>query len=49
MVVSLFKNKIGYSFQIMDWQWYPKFEFWLTHPKMSNWCFSPKYTQLGGS
>ena len=27
MVVSLFKNKIGFSFQNMDWQWYPKFEF----------------------
>ena len=44
MVVSLFINKIGYSFQNIDWQWYPKFEFWLTHPKLSNWCFSPKYT-----
>ena len=44
MVVSLFKNKIGYIFQIMNWQWYPKFEFWLTHPKLSNWNFSPKYT-----
>ena len=49
MTVSLFKNKTSYSFQNMDWQWYPKFEFWLTHPKSSNWCFSLKYIELWGS